>query len=81
MALQLFLDLGRSFCSLILYTVGRTPWTGDQLIAEQLPTQTQNKPTQISMPSVTFEPTVPAFERTKTVHALDRAATVMGSNC
>jgi hypothetical protein len=30
------------------------------------------------MPWVAFEPTIPAFERTKTVRALDRAATVMG---
>jgi hypothetical protein len=30
------------------------------------------------MPSVVFEPTIPAFERVKTVHALDRAATVIG---
>jgi hypothetical protein len=30
------------------------------------------------MPSVGFEPTIPAFERAKTVHALDRAVTVMG---
>jgi hypothetical protein len=30
------------------------------------------------MPRVGFEPTIPVFERTKTVHALDRAATVMG---
>jgi hypothetical protein len=28
---------------------------------------------------VVFEPTIPAFERAKTVHALDRAATVIGS--
>jgi hypothetical protein len=28
------------------------------------------------MPRVEFEPTTPVFERTKTVHALDRAATV-----
>jgi hypothetical protein len=27
-----------------------------------------------------FEPTIPAFERAKTVHALDRAATVVGQN-
>jgi formate-dependent phosphoribosylglycinamide formyltransferase (GAR transformylase) len=26
-----------------------------------------------------FEPTTPAFERAKTVHALDRAATVIGT--
>jgi hypothetical protein len=30
------------------------------------------------MPRVRFEPTIPAFERAKTVHALDRAATVIG---
>jgi hypothetical protein len=29
------------------------------------------------MPRVGFEPTIPAFERAKTVHALDRAATLM----
>jgi hypothetical protein len=32
-----------------------------------------------SMRPVGFEPTIPAFERAKTVHALDRAATVTGS--
>jgi hypothetical protein len=31
------------------------------------------------MPRVEFEPTIPAFERDKTVHALDRAATVIGN--
>jgi hypothetical protein len=31
------------------------------------------------MPLVGFEPTIPEFERAKTVHALDRAATVIGS--
>jgi hypothetical protein len=30
------------------------------------------------MPQVRFETTIPAFEQTKTVHALDRAATVIG---
>jgi hypothetical protein len=29
------------------------------------------------MPQVGFEPTIPAFERVNTVHALDRAATVI----
>jgi hypothetical protein len=37
-----------------LYTVGRTPWTGDQPVARPLPAhrtaQTQNKGTQTSMP-------------------------------
>jgi hypothetical protein len=30
------------------------------------------------MPRVGFEPTIPVFERAKTVHALDRAVTVIG---
>jgi hypothetical protein len=30
------------------------------------------------MPWVVFEPTIPAFEWAKIVHALDRAATVIG---
>jgi hypothetical protein len=30
------------------------------------------------MPRVGFEPTIPALERVKAVHALDRAATVIG---
>jgi hypothetical protein len=41
-------------------------------------TQTQNKHRQASMPRVRFEPTIPGFERAKIVHALDRAATVIG---
>jgi hypothetical protein len=41
-------------------------------------TQTQNKHEQTSMPRVGFEPTIPAFERAKAVHALDSAATVIG---
>jgi hypothetical protein len=70
------LDLGRFFSFLILYTVGRTPWTGDQPVASPLPThttsQTRNKRTQTSTPGVGFEPTIPVFERAKTVHALPR---------
>jgi hypothetical protein len=77
-----FLDLGRVFSFLILYTVGRTPWTSDQPVARPLPrqktTQTQNKRTQTSMPPVGFELTITVFERAKTVHALDRAATLVG---
>jgi hypothetical protein len=65
------------------YTVGRTPWTGDQPVARPLPThrttQTQNKCTHTSMSRVGFEPRFPVFERLKTVHALDRAATVIGA--
>jgi hypothetical protein len=40
-------------------------------------TQAQNKRRQTSMPWVGFEPMIPAFERAKTVHALDRTATVI----
>jgi hypothetical protein len=31
------------------------------------------------MPQVEFEPTIPAFEPAKTVHVLERVATVIGS--
>jgi hypothetical protein len=41
-------------------------------------TQTQEKRRQTSMPRVGFEPTIPVFERAKTFHATDRAATVIG---
>jgi hypothetical protein len=30
------------------------------------------------MPQMGFAPTTPVFERAKTIHALDRAATVIG---
>jgi hypothetical protein len=60
-----------------------TPWTGDQPVERPLPehriAQTQNKRTQTFMPQVGFEPTIPVFERPKTVHALDRAVTVIGT--
>jgi hypothetical protein len=29
------------------------------------------------MPRVGFKPTIPVFERAKTIHALDRAATIV----
>jgi hypothetical protein len=83
MALQP-LDFCRLFRFLILYTVGRTPRTGDQTPARHLAThktiQTQNKRTQESMPRVGFEPTTPVFKRAKTIHTLRRAATVVGYN-
>jgi hypothetical protein len=41
-------------------------------------TQRQNKRTQISMPLLGFEATIPVFELAKTVHSLDRAAAVIG---
>jgi hypothetical protein len=82
MALQHFVGPWPFFQFLNIYTVGRTTWTGDQPVARSLPThrttQTQNKRTQTSMPRVRIEPTIPVFQRTKTFHALDRAATVIG---
>jgi hypothetical protein len=85
MALQPFAGPWPLFHFLDFYKVGRTPWTGDQPVARPLPIhrteQTQNKRTQTSMPQVEFEPTVPVFEWAKTVHALDRASTVIGPEC
>jgi hypothetical protein len=76
------LDLGRFF-QFLNPVHGRTPWTGVQPVARPLPvrrtTQTQNKLTQTSMSWLGFEPAIPAFERPKTVHGLDRSTTVMGS--
>jgi hypothetical protein len=76
----LLLGLGLSFSFLILYTVGRTPWAGDQLVARPLSThgttQTRNKHTQASIPPVGFELTTSVLERAKTVRASDFAATV-----
>jgi hypothetical protein len=74
--------LGRLFSFLICYTVGKTPWTGLSLSqGRYLHTgqYKQNKRTQTSMPQMGFEPTIPVFERAKTVHDLDRTATVIGS--
>jgi hypothetical protein len=78
-----FLDLGRFISFLILYTVGGTPWTGDQPVARTIPTQrttqTQNKRTQTSIHRVGFEPMIPVFERVKVVLVLDCAATMIGT--
>jgi hypothetical protein len=48
----LLLGLGLPFSFLILYTVGRTPWTGDQPFARPLPT---DRITQV--PPLGFEST------------------------
>jgi hypothetical protein len=53
----------------------------DQPVGRPLPThrtQTQNKSKQTSMPLVGFEPTIPVFDRAKTVHVSDSATTVIG---
>jgi hypothetical protein len=75
------LGLGRLFSFLIRYRVGRIPWTGISL-SQGLYLHTeqheQNKRRQTSMHLVGFEPTIPAVERVEAVHALDRAANVIG---
>jgi hypothetical protein len=84
-----FICVSRALCwtldefqCVIHYTVGRTPWTGDQPVVMPLPThrtaQAQNELTQTFIPQVEFEPTIPVFKRAKTFHALDRAVTVIG---
>jgi hypothetical protein len=82
MALQPLWTLAAFFSFVILYTDVTTSWAGDQSVARPLPahrtSRTQNKRTRTSMHRVGFESTTPVFERTKTVHALDRAATVIG---
>jgi hypothetical protein len=81
-ALQPFVEPWPLFNFFIFYTVDRTPWMGNQPIARPLPAhrtaQTQIKHTQVSMPQVGFEPTILVFDRPKTVHALDRTATLIG---
>jgi hypothetical protein len=70
------------YCS--FYAVGGIPYTrGGGRARRKAPYLhtgqiKQNKRTQICIPQVGFEPTIPVFERAKTVHALDRAVTV---NC
>jgi hypothetical protein len=67
MDLQPLSTLAAFFQLINLYTVGRTPWTGDKPVARPLPThrrsQTQNKRTQISMLRVGFETTIPVLQR------------------
>jgi hypothetical protein len=64
---------GPFYSFVILYTVDRTPWTGDRPVARPLPThrtaQTQNKGTETSMPLVGFESKIPLFKLANSVHA------------
>jgi hypothetical protein len=54
------------------HTVDRTPWTGDQPVSKLLPLHTEQQKKR------GYEPTIPVFERAKTAHALNRAATAIG---
>jgi hypothetical protein len=85
MALKSFVGAWPLFQFLIFYRVGRTTWTGGSARRKAATwthrtAQTHSKRIQTSMPQVGFEPTIPVFERAKTVHALDRAANVIGRN-
>jgi hypothetical protein len=76
------LVVDRFFGFLLLYTIGMIPWTGGSA-CHKAATYTQNntnteKSTQISMPRVEFERTIPVFEQAKTVHSLHRTAIVIG---
>jgi hypothetical protein len=64
-------NLGHFLSFLNLYTVGRAPWMGDQPVAMPLPTHRINA-------HIGIRTTIPVFQRAKTVHAFDRAATVIG---
>jgi hypothetical protein len=85
MVLQPFVGPWPLFQFLNAYTVGRTPWTGDQPVASPLlthrTTQTQNKRTQTSLPWARFEHTIQAFQRAKTVYVSDCAAILIGGFC
>jgi hypothetical protein len=64
-------------------TVGKTPWTGDQLVARPLPLQKHRKAhkhthTEYACPEWNSNPRVQAPARAKTVHALDRSVIVTG---
>jgi hypothetical protein len=55
-------------------------WTSDQTDAETSTWQhTNTHRRQTDMPTAEFEPTIPAIERSQ-IHALDRAATGIGSS-
>lgn len=54
---------------LILYTIGRTPWKGDETVARQLPTHRTKVHTTI--PRCAFELAISEFEREKTDHDFD----------
>jgi hypothetical protein len=79
--LQPFVGPWTLFQVLKLFTQSVGPFGGDQTVARPLhayrSAQSQNIRTETSMSQVGFEPTIPVFERTKTIHALDRAATVI----
>jgi hypothetical protein len=76
------LGLGLFFSFLVLYTVGRTPCTGDQPVARPLPT---HRTTHTIKPHNTDNHTLsgirthnPSIRASENSSSLDRAATVVG---
>jgi hypothetical protein len=69
-----------SYTTVGLLGRGISPSQGLYLYTEQNKHRINAYTHQISMLWVGFEPTIPAFERVKIVHALDRAATVISYN-
>jgi hypothetical protein len=67
-----------SSVSLSFYADGKTPWIsssqGLYLHTGQHKHRINTYKYETSMPFMGFEPTIPASERAKTVHALDRSA-------
>jgi hypothetical protein len=64
------------YLSIYLSIYGSTVlWAGDQPCTHRT-AQTLNKRTLTSMSQVRFEPTIPVFEREKTINVLDRADTM-----
>jgi hypothetical protein len=75
------LCLGRFFTFLIFYTVGWTPWTGDQPVSRPLAEhRAAQRLNAHRHPYLKWDskPMTALFERVKTVYALDRPATVIG---
>jgi hypothetical protein len=72
---------GLCFSFVILYTVGRTPWTGDQPVTRPLPThrtvQTKNKRTQTSNASSGIRTHVPSVRADEDSSCLSGGATVI----
>jgi hypothetical protein len=65
------LGLGHFFSVLILYSVDRSPWTGDEPSRERYVHKTQNKSTLTSMCRVGFEISNPDFKRGDIIEALE----------
>jgi hypothetical protein len=63
----------------LLYTDGRAPWTSFSPCQDHYLHTGLHKQNKHTCRWVAFNPTIPAFERAKTVHASDREATVLGN--